>query len=154
MTEAAAPKKSAMKPVVIIAATLVVGLGGGIGGAWFLLGGPSVKSVEIVAAPPEYYSIEQNLTSNLKDSDRLIQVKIALAYTGGDPVVKTIEQQMPAIVASSLTVLSETTEEDISSQDGRLQLGKNILRAIRQITNNAPGAPGVQDVLLTGLILQ
>lgn len=151
-------KKGFLKKLLLPLVLLVVGIGAGAAGAWFLpsyvSGMAKPKPPEPVVGPLEYVEIENSFTANLKDTGRFIQVKIAVSTHAGPPVVEAVDRHRLAIIAAVLGVLADTTEEDIAAVGGRDRLTKAMRVAINDILQRKSGLAGVDDVYLTSFVLQ
>lgn len=151
-------KKGLLKKLLLPLLLLVGGAAAGAAGALFmptLIPMPAApKPPEPEVAPLQYVEIPTPFTANLKDTGRFVQVKIAISTQGGQPVVDAVERHRVAIVAEVLGVLTDTTEEQLSSAGGREALTRRLRLGINDVLQRKSGIAGVDDVFLTSFILQ
>lgn len=167
--EVTEPKKPGLlKRLLVPALMLIVGLGGGAAAMFFLPqmapgflpetqgedGPPVPKPRKSKPAPLAYIELDNSFTANLRDTGRYIQVKIALSTHGGPAVAQAVEQHRVAIVAATLGVLAETTQEDLDAPGGRDRLAAKMRDAINSVLMRKSGAAGIDDVLLTSFVVQ
>lgn len=154
----AAPKKGLFTRLLLPLLLLVGGAAAGAAGAIFvptlLPPGGDAKPPEPEVAPLEYVELPNSFTSNLKDSGRFIQVKIALSTQGGQPVVEAVERHRVAITAAVLDILADTNESDLAAAGGREALTRRMRIAINDVLQRKSGVAGVDDVFLTSFVLQ
>lgn len=147
-------KKSRGK-ILILAAVVALALGVGGGAAFAFFGTGSARAERPAEPKPiQYYEIKNSFTSNLRESDRLIQVKIAVSTTGGEEVLAALERHQPAIVAEVLSSLSSATEEQAESREGRERLGAQFRKDINGVLRRNGVHGEINHVYLTGLVLQ
>lgn len=115
---------------------------------------PAPKPRKVKQAPLSYIELDNSFTANLKDSGRYIQVKIALSTHGGEPVAEAVAQHKVAIVAATLAVLADTTQEDLEAPGGRDRLAARMRMAINDVLMRKSGAAGIDDVFLTSFVVQ
>lgn len=105
-------------------------------------------------APLSYIEIDNSFTSNLKDSGRFIQVRIALSTNGGAPVAEAVERHRIALIAAVLGVLAETTEAELYAPGGRERLAARMRDVINATLQRKSGLAGIDDVFLTSFVVQ
>lgn len=154
----APPKKGLLARLIVPLLMLVGGAAAGAAGAVFM---PTLMPKQAAEKPPEpevaplqYVEIPTPFTANLKDTGRFVQVKIAISTQGGQPVVDAVERHRVAIVAEVLGVLTDTSEEQLSSAAGREALARRMRLGINDVLQRKSGIAGVDDVFLTSFILQ
>jgi flagellar FliL protein len=154
----APPKKGLLARLVVPLVMLVGGAAAGAAGAVFmptLIPMPAAETApEPEVAPLQYVEIPTPYTANLKDTGRFVQVKIAISTQGGQPVVDAVERHRVAIVAEVLGVLTDTSEEQLSTAAGREALTRRMRLGINDVLQRKSGIAGVDDVFLTSFILQ
>ena len=138
---------------------LLLGLGAGAGGMFLaapMLAGPAdaPKPPTPKVAPLEYVEIDNSFTSNLRDTGRFMQVKIAVSTQGGKPVVDAVERHKVAIIAAVLGVLADTSEAELSAPNGRDALTRRMRIAINDLLQRKSGIAGIDDVFLTSFVMQ
>lgn len=168
MAEAASPavaeakaKPGLMKRLLVPVVVLLVGVGAGAGGTYYLepmlapLAEPGQKKPPAPKlAPLEYVEIENSFTSNLRDTDRFMQVKIAVSTQGGAPVVEAVKRHQVAIIAAVLGVLAETGQQELSAAGGREALTTRMRLVINDVLQRKSGVAGIDDVFLTSFVMQ
>jgi flagellar FliL protein len=151
-------KKGLLKKLLLPLLLLVGGAAAGAAGAVFaptLIPMPAAeKPPAPEVAPLQYVEIPTPFTANLKDTGRFVQVKIAISTQGGQPVVDAVERHQVAIVAEVLGVLTDTSEEQLSTAAGREALTRRMRLGINDVLQRKSGIAGVDDVFLTSFILQ
>lgn len=154
----APPKKGLLSRLLLPLLMLVGGAAAGAAGAVFiptLMPMPAAeKKPKPEVAPLQYVEIPTPFTANLKDTGRFVQVKIAISTQGGQPVVDAVERHRVAIVAEVLGVLTDTSEEQLSTASGREALARRMRLGINDVLQRKSGIAGVDDVFLTSFILQ
>ncbi len=167
---AEAPRKPGLvKRLLLPLLLLLAGLGAGAGGMLVAprffpdlfpaadgaeAEGAAPKPRKVKQAPLSYIELDNSFTANLRDSGRYIQVKIALSTHGGEPVAEAVEQHKVAIVAATLAVLADTTQQDLEAPGGRDRLAARMRMAINDILMRKSGAAGIDDVFLTSFVVQ
>ncbi|WP_199555008.1 flagellar basal body-associated FliL family protein [Sandaracinobacteroides hominis] len=163
MAEAAAAespkKKGLLARLMLPLALLLLGSIGGVAGAMFLPTLMPVSHAEKTppkpqVAPLEYVEIDNNFTANLRDTGRFVQVRIAISTQGGAPVVEAVQRHKPAIVAAVLSILADSSEEDVQSTSGREALARRMRMAINDVLQRKSGIAGIDDVFLVNFVLQ
>jgi flagellar basal body-associated protein FliL len=163
-------KKGGLMKLLIPVAALVIGVGGGLGVGMFaphLLpgGAPQAAADEDGTqtarpratprvAPLEYVEIDNNFTSNMKDTGRFIQIRIAVSTHGGKPVLDALERHRLAIISVVLNELAATTEAQLNAPGGRDDLTRRIRIAVNDLLQRKSGIAGIDDVFLTSFVVQ
>jgi|JI9StandDraft_1071089.scaffolds.fasta_scaffold324535_1 flagellar basal body-associated protein FliL len=136
----------------VIALSQLGSLGGLIGGA------PAKHEAEapVSAAPAkvDYVELDNAFTSNLVDTGRYLQLRIALSTRGGPTVTAAIEQHKLAIISAVLAVLGEAGEPDVGDRAAKDRLRANIRTAINDVLRRKAGTAGVDEVYFTSLVVQ
>ena len=101
-----------------------------------------------------YYSFGDDFTSNLRNSDSLVQVSLAVSTRRDGRVVMWVKKHELAIRSELLTVLADTPEEDVSSIPGKARLQKRLTAAINQVLTRTEGFGGVDAVYFKTLVVQ
>ncbi|MFN3591941.1 MAG: flagellar basal body-associated protein FliL [Thermaurantiacus sp.] len=163
-------KKGGLLKLLLPLLALVIGVGGGLGVAMFapqlLPGGAPAASTDDGAAmaqrpratprvaPLEYLEIDNNFTSNMRDTGRFIQIRIAVSTHGGKPVLDAVERHRLAIISVVLNELATTTEAQLNAPGGRDDLTRRIRIAINDLLQRKSGIAGIDDVFLTSFVVQ
>ena len=101
-----------------------------------------------------YYSFDGDFTSNLKDSSSLIQVSLAASTRRDGRVLLWLKEHELAIRSALLNILADTTENEITTIDGKERLQKRLTAAINKVLTDEEGFGGVDDVYFRSFIIQ
>jgi len=101
-----------------------------------------------------YYSFTDEFTSNLKDSDALVQISLAASTRRDSRVVLWMRKHELSIRSALLTVLADTPEESLYSIEGKDALQKRLTGAINEVLTKHEGFGGVDAVYFRSLIIQ
>jgi len=101
-----------------------------------------------------YYPLEKEFTSNLQDSVHFIQVGIAVSTQYDDRVLENIKTHEIAIRSAVLMALGETTEDQVFTAQGKVQIQKRLTDAINAVLKEKEGFGGVGNVYFTTFIVQ
>ncbi len=101
-----------------------------------------------------YYSFGEDFTSNLRNSDSLVQVSLATSTRRDGRVVMWVKKHELAIRSELLAVLADTPEEDVSTIPGKARLQKRLTTAINQVLTRTEGFGGVDAVYFKTLVVQ
>lgn len=101
-----------------------------------------------------YYSFEQDFTSNLKNSEALVQVSLAASTRRDGRVLMWMKQHELAIRSALLTVIADTAEDDVYTLEGKQRLQKRLTGAINKVLTDNEGFGGVDDVYFRSFIIQ
>jgi flagellar FliL protein len=101
-----------------------------------------------------YYSFTEDFTSNLVNSDSLVQMSLAASTRRDGRVVMWIKKHELAIRSELLSVLADTQEEDVTTIDGKQRLQKRLTAAINKVLTETEGFGGVDAVHFKNLIVQ
>jgi flagellar FliL protein len=163
--EAAAPAAGGKSKLFIMigAAVLVLGLGGGAG--WYFLHGsgddagePSKKEHSVKKkkkeSPPEYLALEP-FTVNLQpeNGDQYLQVAFTLQVDGPEQA-EIIKTNMAKVRSRVLLLLSGKKSSEINTVEGKQQLAGEILAVVKAPFSEHGEEQEVSDVLFTSFIIQ
>jgi flagellar FliL protein len=101
-----------------------------------------------------YYSFAEEFTSNLKQSEALVQVSLACSTRRDGRVLMWIKKHELAIRSGMLEVLADTPEEDVSTVEGKERLQKRLTAAINKVLTQTEGFGGVDAVYFKSFIIQ
>ena len=101
-----------------------------------------------------YYNFTEEFTSNLKDSQSLIQVSLACSTHRDGRVIMWLKKHELAIRSAVLEVLADTPEEDINTIEGKDRLQKRLTSAINHVLTDAEGYGGVDAVYFKSFLVQ
>jgi len=101
-----------------------------------------------------YYSFADDFTSNLKDSEALVQLSVACSTRRDYRVMLWLQKHELAIRSALLTVLADTPEADVQTAQGKDRLQKRMAAAINKVLTDAEGYGGVDAVYFKTFIVQ
>ena len=101
-----------------------------------------------------YYNFSEEFTSNLKQSQALVQVALACSTRRDGRVLMWIKKHELAIRSEILEVLADTPEEDVGTVEGKERLQKRLTAAINQVLTQTEGFGGVDAVYFKSFIIQ
>lgn len=101
-----------------------------------------------------YYTFSEDFTSNLKDTDALIQVSIACSTRRDGRVLLWLKKHELAIRSRLLEVLADTPENDVMTLEGKDHLQKRMTAAINKVLTQKEGFGGVDAVYFRNFIIQ
>ena len=101
-----------------------------------------------------YYSFSEEFTSNLSNSDGLIQVSLAASTRRDGRVLLWLKKHELAVRSAMLAVLADTPEEDVYSVDGKERLQKRLTAAINKVLTETEGFGGIDAVYFKSFLVQ
>lgn len=101
-----------------------------------------------------YYTFSEDFTSNLKDSDALIQTSLACSTRRDGRVLIWLKKHELAIRSHMLQILADTPEEDVYTMQGKTKLQKRMTAAINKVLIQKEGFGGVDSVYFRSFIIQ
>jgi flagellar FliL protein len=101
-----------------------------------------------------YYTFDGDFTSNLKGSDSLIQLSLAASTRRDGRVLMWMKEHELAIRSALLTVLADTSEEEVTSVEGKERLQKRLTASINKVLIAEEGFGGIDDVFFRSFIIQ
>ncbi|WP_395328973.1 flagellar basal body-associated FliL family protein [Novosphingobium sp. BL-8H] len=101
-----------------------------------------------------YYTFSDDFTSNLKDSDSMIQLSLACSTRYDGRVLQWLKKHELAIRSSLLAILADTPENDVYTIDGKTRLQKRMTDAINRVLIQKEGFGGVDNVYFRNFIIQ
>lgn len=101
-----------------------------------------------------YYNFADDFTSNLKNTDALLQVNISASTRRDYRVVLWMKKHELAIRSALLIAIADTPEEDVISPEGKARLQKRLTAAINKVLAENEGFGGVDNVYFKTFIVQ
>ena len=101
-----------------------------------------------------YYTFDEEFTSNLKDTDVLVQISLAASTQRDGRVLMWLDQHELAIRSQILIALADTPEEEIYSVEGKERLQRRLTQAVNDVLEEQEGFGGVDNVYFRTLIVQ
>jgi len=160
---ASAARKKKQQLIGVIAALLLIS---GVG-SWALLhflgagkAAPAErKDAGAAAAAPaaarsEYLQLEPTFLANFNVDGRQRYLQVALAVKTRDPAaLEAMRRHMPLIRNRVVMLLSGEVFEQLQTENGRVQLQRKLLEAIREILQKETGSAAIDQVLFTGFVM-
>jgi flagellar protein FliL len=101
-----------------------------------------------------YYTMEKDFTSNLKESAHFIQVGLAVSTPYDDRVIENLKTHEIAVRSAVLMTLGDTAEDDIFTNTGKEALQKRLVQSINGVLKQKEGFGGVGNVYFTNFVVQ
>ncbi|WP_375289043.1 flagellar basal body-associated protein FliL [Qipengyuania sp.] len=101
-----------------------------------------------------YYTFADEFTSNLRDSDALVQMTLAASTRRDGRVLMWLKEHELAIRSQLLVDLADTDELDLVSPAGKERLQKRLTKSINDVLEDNEGFGGVDQVYFRTLIVQ
>jgi flagellar protein FliL len=101
-----------------------------------------------------YYTFSGEFTSNLKDSEALIQIALACSTRRDGRVLHWLAKHELALRSEVLAILADTPEEDVYTLKGKQRLQKRLTAAINHVLEANEGFGGVDQVYFRNFIIQ
>ncbi len=101
-----------------------------------------------------YYSFAEDFTSNLSNSQSLVQVSLAASTRRDGRVLMWMKKHELAIRSALLAVLAETPEADVYTVEGKGKLQKRLTAAINKVLTETEGFGGVDAVYYKSFLVQ
>ena len=101
-----------------------------------------------------YYALEKEFTSNLRESVHFIQVGVAISTPYDNRVIDNLKTHELAVRSAILLALGETNEDEVFSADGKTRLQKRLAAAINGVLKEKEGFGGIGNVYFTNFIVQ
>lgn len=164
--DAAAADQSETKKskLPLIIGLVVVLLGGGAGGAYFMgaFGGAEESAEGVAEAAQEpvkaaalYAPLHPEFVLNFKVNGRAHFLKVAISLlTREKEVVDAVDQHMPLLRNELVMLFSATDFDALKTAEGKESLRDSALAAIQAILEKEIGKAGVEQVLFTDFVLQ
>lgn len=101
-----------------------------------------------------YYSFTDDFTSNLKNSDALLQVALACSTRRDGRVLMWLKKHELAVRSAMLEVLADTPEADVYTLAGKESLRKRLAASINKVLTDTEGFGGIDSVYFRTFIIQ
>lgn len=101
-----------------------------------------------------YFTFSDDFTSNLKDTDAMVQASIACSTRRDGRVLQWLAKHELAIRSQMLGILADTPENDVSTVEAKARLQKRMTAAINQVLIQKEGFGGVDAVYFRNFIIQ
>ena len=117
-------------------------------------GGAEVEGDGGIQYRTSYYTFTEDFTSNLKDSDALLQVSLACSTRRDGRVLQWVKKHELAIRSAMLNVIADTPEGDVTTIQGKDHLQKRLTAAINLVLTQTEGFGGIDAVYFRSLLVQ
>lgn len=115
----------------------------------------NVKAVpDVETFQTTYYEFSGNLTTNLKNSRKFLQIGIGVSTQYDETVMANVDSHQVALRSEILGIMSEFSAEDIQGIEGRRKLAAAVRDAINAKLEEVEGFGGVEHVHFTSFVLQ
>lgn len=101
-----------------------------------------------------YFTFSEDFTSNLKNSDALVQMSLACSTRRDGRVLIWLKKHELAIRSAMLNVIADTPEDSIGTLEGKEHLQKRLTAAINQVLTKEEGFGGIDEVYFKSFIVQ
>jgi flagellar FliL protein len=101
-----------------------------------------------------YYTFAEDFTSNLRNSDALVQISLAASTHRDGRVLMWLKEHELAVRSRILITLADTPEEDMYVPDGKIRLQKRLTDAVNTVLTEQEGFGGVDNVYFRTFIVQ
>ncbi|MBO9516527.1 MAG: flagellar basal body-associated FliL family protein [Porphyrobacter sp.] len=101
-----------------------------------------------------YYRFPEEFTSNLRNSDGLVQLSLAASTRYDGRVLMWLSEHQLAIRSRLLVEIANSSAEEVETPQGKAQLQKRLTAAINDVLQKAEGFGGVDNVHFLTFIVQ
>jgi flagellar FliL protein len=101
-----------------------------------------------------YYGFPEDFTSNLRNSDGMVQMSLAASTRYDGRVLMWLDEHQLAIRSRLLVEIADTDEEAVYSPEGKARLQKRLTAAINDVLETNEGFGGVDNVHFRSFIVQ
>src|SRR5690606_19299941 len=101
-----------------------------------------------------YYSFPEEFTSNLSDSNAMVQMSLAASTRYDGRVLMWLDEHQLAVRSRLLVEIADTDEGDVYTPEGKARLQKRLTAAINDVLESTEGFGGVDNVHFRSFIVQ
>lgn len=101
-----------------------------------------------------YYSFPEDFTSNLRDSEGMVQLSLAASTRYDGRVLMWLDEHQLAVRSRLLVEIADTDEADVLSPEGKARLQERLTTAINDVLETNEGFGGVDNVHFRSFIVQ
>ncbi len=101
-----------------------------------------------------YYSFAEDFTSNLSNTDALVQISLAASTTRDGRVLMWLDEHQLAIRSRILVEIADTPEEEVITSAGKERLQKRLTAAVNEVLEEREGYGGVDNIYFRTFIVQ
>lgn len=152
MSDEAEKKPSSKLPLIIISILLLAIMGGGA--VLFLSSDEKEGKKQAKKIPPAiYFTIDKFVVNVGEKTKKYLQVSMDV-MARDQKTIDALEHHMPRIKNNILFILSNAKLEDISKNEGKEKLRKNVLKEIGKVIKKEYKDHTLEDVFFTSFITQ
>ncbi|MFD2366388.1 flagellar basal body-associated protein FliL [Pseudoduganella sp. GCM10020061] len=155
-SKADAPAVAPKKNMLIIALAGAILAGGGGAAAWYFSQSADGKPAkeEVSNEPAVFVPLEQFVVNlQPEDGDAYLQIALTLQVPNLEQE-ELLKQNMPKVRSRVLMLLSGKRKSEISTVEGKQQLGREIVAAVKEPFVAKGASPVVSEVLFTSFVIQ
>ncbi|NIJ09582.1 flagellar FliL protein [Sphingomonas vulcanisoli] len=101
-----------------------------------------------------YQPMEQNFTSNLRDTDGFLQVGLGVSTFYDHRVFDNMKRAEMPVRSAVLEVLAQQQAETLNTEQGKAALRKQLTAAINNVLKSQEGFGGIDNVYFTSFVIQ
>ena len=101
-----------------------------------------------------YFALDKDFTSNLRESVHFVQVGVAVSTPYDETVIDHLRTNEIAVRSAILMTLGDTSEEQVFTSDGKKQLQARLVQAINATLKEKEGFGGISNVYFTNFVVQ
>ena len=164
-------KKGKLLKIIIIVFSVLLLLGGSIGGTLYFTGALTGdhnttadeskdtknkdKGSKKNKSAPIYFAFDPPFVVNFIENNQIRYLQITMeVMTRDEQVVEDLKTHMPVIRNNLILVFSNQTYDTLSTSAGKLKLRDEALAEIQQVLKNETGKSGVEAVYFTSFVMQ
>ncbi len=116
---------------------------------------PVSSSASNSKAPTVYLDIEPPLIVNFSHNNTLRYLQVSVSVMArSEAVIELVKHHMPAIRHSFIMLLSGADYSQLGAREGKENIRKQMLSRVRKIVSQDGGAGEVEDLFITGFVMQ
>ena len=101
-----------------------------------------------------YYEFPGNITTNLKESKKFLQISLGVSTQYDEQVMANVDSHQLALRSEILTIMSTFSPADIAGREGKQKLADSLKEGINNTLVKVEGFGGVENVHFTSFVLQ
>jgi len=101
-----------------------------------------------------YFVMDKEFTANLRDSVHFVQLGIAISTPYDERVIESLKTHEIAVRSAVLLALSDATEDQVFSVQGKRNLQIHLAHAINDVLRQKEGFGGIGNVYFTSFVVQ
>ncbi len=113
---------------------------------------PSPKDISRYQAT--YFQMPAPYTSNLADTDSLVQISVAISTYYDNRVIEAVKVHEMAMRSAILMLLAQENADMIATPNGKIALQKKLTGLINRILREKTGYSGIDNVYFTNFVIQ